>query len=114
MSNTIRILFTSNYCCSEPDAELYTVKMFSPFPQEPEEEFDEDGELIEPIPVVYSEDQKKTLELFDILETLSNRDSRFNVENIKHLILSYEVTKANEDQDERRIGCDFYLGYTVC
>jgi hypothetical protein len=88
--------------------------MFSPLPQEPEYESDEEGDLIEPIPVVYSEDQKKTVELFDILETLSNRDSTFNVENIKHLILSYEVTKANEDNDERRIGCDFYLGYTVC
>jgi hypothetical protein len=114
MSNTIKVLFTSNYCCSEPDAELYTFKMFSPLPEEQEEERDEDDNIIEPSPVVYSDEQKKTLELYEILKILSNRDSRFNIEDIKHLIVSYEVIKANEDNDERRIGCDFYLGYTVC
>jgi hypothetical protein len=87
--------------------------MFSPLPQEPEYEFDEEGDLIEPIPVVYSEDQKKTLELYEILKDCYSR-STFNVENIKHLILSYEVTQANEDQDERRIGCDFYFSYVAC
>jgi hypothetical protein len=113
MSDTIKILFTSNYLCREPDAELYTVKMFSPLPEEPEEERDEDFNIIEPIPVVYSEEQKKTLELYEILNNNYHR-STFNVENIKHLIVSYEVTKANEDDDERRIGCDFYFNYLAC
>jgi hypothetical protein len=113
MSNTIKILFTSIYCCRESDSELYTVKMLCPLPQEPEYECDEDGELIEPIPVVYSEDQKKTLELYEILKSYYSR-STFSVGDIKHLILSYEVTQANEDQDERRIGCDFYFSYVAC
>ena len=114
MSNKIKILFTSNYCCRESDAELYTVKMFSPLPQEPQDDYDEEGELIEKSPVVYSDDQKKTLELFEILEDLESCDRQFSVEEIKHLIVSYEVAKANEDDDERRIGCDFYLRYTAC
>lgn len=125
MSNTIKILFTEYYCCSEPEAELYTVKMFAPLPEEPEEgdsveyEYDDECELIEKTPVVYSDDQKKTIELYKILNDIIERDSSFSIEYIKDVIVSYELVsyelvKANEDRDVRRRECDFNFTYTVC
>lgn len=112
MSNTIKILFTTNYCCRASESELYIVKMFAPLPEEPEDEYDEDHELIEKIPVVYSEDQKKTIELYNILDSF--RDSTFSVNDIEHVIVSYELVQAIRRDDERRIKCDFYFNYRAC
>ena len=111
MSNTIKLLYTKDYCCKKSERELYTIEMFAPFPEDPETEYDEEWCPIEKIPVVYSEDEMKTLELYRILNDIDRENETFSVEKIKHLIVSYQTSKAN---DENRIGCAFYISYLMC